>query len=526
MGNRNTRRKYKDIETKSKTNIRIEQYNAIKQLVRENKLSKALSDIEEYVENYPDDCFGVFLYASILMNLNQLEEAKVQLNKLIDNEDKNMYSAMYHLGCIERRQGNMDEAKEMFERVIKESPYEEGFSKIELAQIEYETDNFEKAKQLLCSVKGNQENHAKLELSRMELNNNKNVNAFNIISTIPKTDNDIFNRKVSLQKGKIEASFGNYKYAQEYFEEALVGPRNSTYWLTVLEEAKLENQFGNYDKALALCQNMISNKALLKNEVYLVMGQILENKKEYDEAKKNYLIITEAPIQQEKEKGYFYLGLLAFKQKKYDEAIDYFNKVQKGKLYKRGAMFNMVHVEIRRKDYQQAEKYLNKMLEEKLIEDYYDHEYRKLKILIDKGLNRQPSIREYINYSEKQYASYDVQEAIQYIKQEHYGSDSKSNFNEDINVQDLFSFVTSKLTEDNLGVTDLADNYYINYPKVGYTLNKEDANCIKVAVVPNTKNIITMYPIAKNTVKSEVVERPKQKRLSQIEKFNKKYNLK
>ena len=62
-------------------------------------------------------------------------------------------------------------------------------------------------------------------------------------------------------------------------------------------------------------------------------------------------------------------------------------------------------------------------------------------------------------------------------------------------------------------------------------INNISTDCLKVVCLPNTQNIITMYPTiigSEEQEKKEIIEeKPKhkvRKRLSQIEKFNAKYN--
>lgn len=529
MGNRNNRRKYKDIEIKNKTNERITKYNAIKKLVREHKLSKALTDVERYIDEYPTDCFGYSLYGMILINLNQLDKAKIAFTKLVHEEARNMYTAMYYLAGIERKQGNKEKAKELFRQTIEESPYEEDFARLELAEMEEDDANFEEAEKILDSISNEHIEYVKLEKVKIRLHTNKIVEAFNIISTIRENDSPKFNRKLKLEKGRIELAFNNCKYAKKYLEEALEGPKNRTYWLVLAEMAKLEVKLGKYDEAIIKCSNLLGKNDNLDNEVYLILGNAYESKKDYDLARNYYLKVIQHENIRKSEKGKFCLGQLEFRNKNYDTAIEYFKQIQTGTIYKRGAMFSMVHIEIRRGNFQQASIYLEKILTEGLIKDTEMDEYRRLRVFIDKNLGIEFSITNYTSYGEKQYAQYSLEEAIKHIKQEHFNNNLKykSNFNNNICIEDLLEEIIPKLTEENLYTMELADIYYIDYPNVGYTEGGDLANSIRVVTLPGTKDIITLYPDIKNiNIRSEEIEKPKQKRLSQIEKFNKKYNLK
>ena len=46
---------------------------SIKKLISENKLSTALNEVEELLQEYPDDSIGLFQYANILYILGNLD---------------------------------------------------------------------------------------------------------------------------------------------------------------------------------------------------------------------------------------------------------------------------------------------------------------------------------------------------------------------------------------------------------------------------------------------------------------------
>ena len=76
--------------------------------------------------------------------------------------------------------------------------------------------------------------------------------------------------------------------------------------------------------------------------------------------------------------------------------------------------------------------------------------------------------------------------------------------------------------------------YYFGVSNVGY-INNTNCNFIKVIVIPNTNNIISMYPTNEadynyisniNIDYDKLFERNnKVKIISRIDKFNKKYNI-
>lgn len=526
MRNRKNRKKLEDIKNKAKTNERIEKYNAIKKLVRDNKMAKALSDIENYTLEYPDDCFGTLLHGTILTGLGHLDEAKEIFEELVTNRTRNMYTAIYELGCIEKRKNNLEKAKEYYIEAIENSPYEEDFSKIELAQILIdEEQNLEYAKKILNTVSPSHKNNAHLEISRIELKQGKAIAAYNEISQITLSDNENFEKKVNLQKGKIESALGNYQGAIEYFEKAMAGIKNATYWITKLEIAKLQIQLGNSTEALKICDTLISKRYYIQNEVYLVKGLALVELKDYDAAKENYNKLFEINKEINYQKGNLYLGLLELKLKQYDKALSYLKKVESGRMYKRAALFNMIHASIRKEDFENAELYMKEMIEEKFI-NKSEEEYRKLRIVLDKAQNLPIKVGEYKTYAEEQYANYNLKKAISHIVINHYNyCANKSRFSEELDIKKLMPYIQEQIKNKRPDIEDFADVYYVNYKDVGTSVDGTTVDNIRVVTVPLTKNIITMYPYSNIKVQKKE-EQPKVKRMSQIEKFNKKYNLK
>ena len=527
---RNNRKMYANQVKINNTNERIRWYKAIKGLMKNKKLSQALTEIEEYVEMYPDDIFGRLLYGNILMNLGYTDQAKKIFEYLVEIEAKNMYSALYYMACIERGQNNNDKAEKLLYRVIEESPYDEDFAKLELASIENEKGNLRKVEEIVKTISKEHEGYKYLELVKIRLNQNRTLEAFELLTRIKESDNKIFNRKLLLEKGRVNEALGDYDDAKRCFDEVLKGPRNGVYYMALVSIAKIDVNMGNNKEAINICNNIKGLNKNLDTDIYQIMGNIYEKVDDYDKARKYYLKNVDSIKSYKKDKALFSLGQLEYKLDNYDKALEYFKKISYNGSYLRGALFNIVHVQIRKKDYKMASIQLEKIKNNYsyLINDL--EEYRKLRILLDKRLNRKQMITTNLSYGERQYTNYSVKDAIDHIKCEHISNESrvKSNFYDWVDVAELIKSIKSKLTRKNLYYRDLSDIYIIDYNDIGITENNEVANAIKVVTIPNTLDIITMYPVNKQVYKKEIVEKshPKTKRLSQIEKFNKKYNLK
>ena len=106
-----------------------------------------------------------------------------------------------------------------------------------------------------------------------------------------------------------------------------------------------------------------------------------------------------------------------------------------------------------------------------------------------------------------------------------------SKYTETTDLSYLLGCVKDSLkTSKKANVEDIFDVYYFYVPNIGVYQN-EQCNYIKVLIVPNTSNIITMYPDRYveheyNILKcdySKLYKKEEQKTLSRVDKFNQKY---
>ena len=120
-----------------------------------------------------------------------------------------------------------------------------------------------------------------------------------------------------------------------------------------------------------------------------------------------------------------------------------------------------------------------------LKEHNYDMAYI-FEILISKGLNiffKKEDSK--INYICEQAIDYDEFEAMEYITNK-----PVKEFKEDIDLVKLYVEIKKHLTEQNkLNCFTINDIYDIPYPNAS-----EESNTIRVLTLPNTKNIVNMYP--------------------------------
>ena len=141
-------------------------------------------------------------------------------------------------------------------------------------------------------------------------------------------------------------------------------------------------------------------------------------------------------------------------------------------------------------------------------------------------------VNQIIEYSEK-----DFQEHIKKHLSDYWDkvTETSSNiFEPDFPLKKILDYVKNNVPNDNKIHNGFFDNVYIYKFDENGRVDHKLVNYFKIVTFHNTNNLITMFPIDfgeymtytdLNFLK-EKKEEPKIKRISQIDKFNKKYNLK
>lgn len=182
-----------------------------------------------------------------------------------------------------------------------------------------------------------------------------------------------------------------------------------------------------------------------------------------------------------------------------------------------------------------------------LLPQLYENEYMNKQslafseMIMKKSLGIDMKVKE---ERKKQYLygqifDYDKNRALEHIKQ-HADDNEKqrketSEFNSNINIDYLFECVKENLKlSKKANSEEILEVYYFGISNIGYSSNNNISNYLKVVVIPNTNNIISMYPInsidttniSPLTFDSEklfIKKEEKVKRISQIDKFNNRF---
>jgi len=141
------------------------------------------------------------------------------------------------------------------------------------------------------------------------------------------------------------------------------------------------------------------------------------------------------------------------------------------------------------------------------------------------------------DYIRGQIVDYNFDEALEHTKKHLIKTEDpkRSYFNEGIDIKYLFDFFKKNIDNTKkVNTEEIMEIHYFGIGNIG-TLNNTTCNFIKVVVVPNTKNIISMYPtnnVDYNYVTNLDIDydklfkrENKVKTKSRIDRFNRKYNM-
>lgn len=448
----------------------------------------------------------IIAYANLCYKMRQYDVAKIEFSKLLNTNKREI--AMLNLGKIALQEEDYDNARSYFEKVI--GTNKEANAEHELGRLEFILGNVKAAKKHFLKVlKLKEDNFTLFEL------------------------------------GKIESKACNYPKAEKYFERALKVNKDDLF--TKFELARVKNNTFRYDEAEELLNEIISFRKSknLKIDGYISLELVkcYIGTNQYIKARK-ILKKLYREIPNDTCVKYYY-GILEFREKNYVLAKRYFNEILDIKydasaeyflgtterllgnhssaeeclnncLDKYNVLYQLAMIEIRKSNFDKAINYLeeavsftgvDKNLYKVLAFAYIkNNDFEKAAVFIEKNaflkrrldkecllyLSKNLNIfykdldfnQNNLSYEELQLLDYDEFVAIDNINEQ-----SKSTGNKDFNEIDLYSLfiiLKDKLNKKNkVERLTLMDVYTVKFKDM----------LLKVITLPDTKDIISIYPI-------------------------------
>ena len=510
----------------------------IKYLSNINQTLNAEVICHEYINLFPKDIYMKIYYAMLLSRNEKYEEAKIILEKILKekNLDKNIkFFAMSNYAKINNILGNNDVAIEYLNEIINNSYFLELYSRADLSRIYTDLNEYEKAIDIL-TVEDFNNQFLNNERARVYLTKNEYLKALKEInkeedlkrikSQLENIDERVIIQDKNLLLGKIYFNLKNYFLAEKHLRCAMTRKNRNNFWKAYLYLGKVKLKQNEFNDAIRIFDEIIKGpfsdnkikdkvnklkiRTYIKKMDFFSASELINNLKDLNEkslflikmeiAKYNFLeaenLIQKITINESTELyvDYLYLKIIIyFRLNKINEFNELYNK------------------------------FIN-MERPKIFE--YIFEVNLLKLIVDSNNNIEFKKRTNYTYLENQAMKYSKTSALRHIIKHHFTDAYVSYFNNDINVENLFETISNKFS-DSLKICDeYQDKYIIDYPNVGYDLDGNICNQLVVICIPNTHNIVTMYPKKGDLIKIEDRKQEKNKtykRESQIDKFLRKY---
>lgn len=527
----NNKKKYYQHTSNQVKGQRIKDLNSIKSLMEKN-ISSARKEVIGYIEQYPSDMFGIFLFASIEEQLGNLSSAKEQYQLVADSNQNNKYSAIIRLGDIARKEGFQTLAKKYYRQAIEESPNEELYATYALAKLERMHKNHEEALRVLRTIKNpNSKIITEMIANLTELGRVEEAN--DVLNKLqPSSNDDMF---ILLEQGKLARRQKDLEKARLYYQKVLAAGNKNEFYCKAMHEL-IQMEYGNceYQTVISYCQELLSLGQDFNKDINFFLGMAQQKLGIYDQAYKNFEIATESQDFDTRSSGFYYLGNLQFLMGNFDEAIESLKQSLNGEIIPRNSInAKLISIYLKQGKYQEMEELIEALKRD--YKDVYDEAGLHIaELLLAKATGKPLKKRyEYEGYAERQAITYRPTEALYHIKDQHASSRQiNSNFSSQINVDELFEEIKIHMIPDNKVNADAMDLYEIDWPYAGYDQRGNIVHRIRVVAFPNTLNILTMYPSDKDTTprQSDILkqmEQEKQKTYSnsRIAKFNKRFNL-
>lgn len=312
-----------------------------------------------------------------------------------------------------------------------------------------------------------------------------------------------------------------------------------------IKRVKYYEELYQYDEALAILSKIKKNLPYIYKVDLEIAKIYMQDQRTISKAQPILLDLEnkDIPIEKyEKFKNLKYcakleLGKLEYILENYSSARKYFDEVLSVdfKMSFEYATLELIILELNLKNFEQAYFYLNKLLKSPSIGKLnVEKNLLEFKFFLETKLKKQYSKPS--SYFEWQLVDYNIKYVISHIKKHLKNVENKkvhSIFIEGLNVENLVEVIENNLENSMRSTPKLVDKYIFNFNFHIGTFANMPTNKLLVTTIPHSKKILTAYPISATLeYKNEnEIDIPKEKiieltkRESQIDKFNKKYNI-
>lgn len=477
----------------------------------------ALLKTKEYIKEYPKDKLGP-IYLARCKELNNIQENIIEdcesvINSKLHNTSSYVIAYTWY-GNILKDLGFINEAIEKLKKAIEfEELDKKQFSikaRINLANIYIDLNEPFEAIKLLKNIKANKSYILLNKLTYVYITINNYKEACKTLNKINENEiPDIKNKQqYYINKGRILIYKKKYEEAIVCLKKSLL-MRNSYYNQAIKLLAHAYSNQNEYNKAIKYGIMLLNTKKyafdanIILGKSYLKKGLI----------KESYFYINN--LTDDNIKNY-YLSLIKYSEGNFKEAKQLSEHLLNTTTDERTTTIlnQVINSYIRENEIEKAYyvfKNVKNDLETPTIEQLTAFFYKYYNKDLEEELNY---------YSAKQLYKYDEDLAIDHIYGRHHIEGENSYFGNKERIIELYNEVKKDILDLKPKYEYLFNKYI--YIKDNLTDRENDNNRLVVVTLPNSNNIITMYPLEGDEIYA-VDEVKELKRESQIDKFYKRY---
>lgn len=504
--------------------------NEIRRYTNDKNFTIAFQLLNDLSEEFSNNPYYIFEMGFYYYSLYDYDKALEYFESL--ENSKNKYYAIYYIGLIKLQRHDYDEAMEEFNKIVNSNHKDKGYAELAIAEIYRCKAEYDNAIKILSEIidKAIIDNNQRLYITAI-------LNKANIL--VDKKEyviaQDLINNVLGQIKRKelfdkalyilayIEYENDNFESCQKYLNRISSGNVSK-----MMLEARVLYKQCKYLESKAICQS------LYKYPDFYLFACSLNAKnnirlKLYDETKQE----LEKIIQQNKANGslYYDLGLLYFSKQDFEKALECLNYVIEN-------ISNMKNLAIQKSIYANIK--LNR------IQEAYNLYIKFIKCdIFNDNPRKEILLRAYFSkyiagcqsyesdfYSCNQIENYSEESAIDHIYKRHsvnqIDDEKHTIFSNKVNIRQLFIYAKNHISSADFYDNNFFDEYIIKLDDCTLDINNSMKG-LKVITIPNTNDIITMYPckVYEITIenKEEFISKPYVK-TSQIDKFKKRYGMK
>ncbi len=451
------------------------------ELFKMKNIEKAKVLIDEYQEMYPEDILGDVYRSHILRNEKKYEEALSVLNDHKYDKFHSDYAEIEYYtayGLIYQEKNDLGKAEYAYLRAIDIDKSKASRAIMRLVSTYRIEEKYDEALKLIASSNLEHESRLLVEKGNILFLNHKPEEAIEVLEKI--NDSSLSKTSLNVKYGLLGACYsdlGQYEKSEKYLKKV---DDSKEYNIKIKSDylMNIEYKKGNYDKALEYLNLYLANGGSAEKR-YSLMFKLYQKEYKYKEAKELLPLLDVTDESKEEILGSLDMYLGNFEDAK-EEIYKSLSHCTSDKIFS-DDLKNLAVCYLRTGDIENL-KTLIKFTEN----DIQGRDLKSLDI-IKTAINKIEGNKideEKLMYSERQIYNYSREDAIRHIKERHIdGMQSKSKFNTNTDVNELYDEVARKIENETPGEYEIFDKYKIDL----------DGTMVTVVANMNTNEIITMY---------------------------------